>query len=116
MALKTNGAEFKRFYTDAEFWPEGRWHEEVEITIEVNGTTITDHTDYDLGSVPDHAKLTLGGGCVQDEDGNEFGTLDAYFRKWRKKQNTTFLLISVPVDKLDAVTAAISAAGAKVVK
>ena len=31
MTVKTTGAEFKRFYADSEFWPEGASHEEEEI-------------------------------------------------------------------------------------
>ncbi|MDD2223678.1 MAG: hypothetical protein PHF42_09590 [Pseudomonas sp.] len=116
MTVKVTGAEFKKFYIDKNFWPEGRFHEEVEITIDVNGEVITNHLEYDLYAVPDDAKITLQGGCVQDEDGKEFGAIDTYFRKWRKKQTTTFLVVEVPLDKIETIKATINAAGGKVVR
>lgn len=106
---------FKQFYNDEAFWPEGHWHEDEEIIIEFDGVIAHNDGDYDLLSMPNNAKVTISYGIVQDEEGNEFGTLEAYFRKWRKKKNTAHLVVSVPLDKLDAVKAAISAAGGKVV-
>ena len=36
------------------------------------------------------------------------------FKRWRKKQSTVYLSVSVPKDKVDAVRAAIKAAGGTV--
>lgn len=42
MTVKTTGAEFKRFYNDTAFWPEGAWHEDEEI--EVNDSPLLEDT------------------------------------------------------------------------
>jgi len=70
MSVKMSGAEFKKFYEDDEFWP----------------------------------------------DGDEGPSLETYFRRWRKKQTTTFLTVECDHTKLEAVKAAIKAAGGKISK
>jgi hypothetical protein len=110
MATKTTGAEFKAFYEDKTFWPEDVWHEDEEVTIEGAATP----EDFDLSSVPDAAKLVLANGYVTNEDGDDLGSFEGYFRKWRKKQTTSFLAVEVPHEKVDAVKAAVIAAGGRV--
>jgi hypothetical protein len=110
MATKTTGAEFKAFYEDKTFWPEGAWHEDEEVTID--GAEPPE--DFDLSSVPDNTKLVLANGYVTNTDGDELGSFEGYFRKWRKKQTTTFLSVEVPHEKAESVKAAIIAAGGRV--
>lgn len=110
MATKTTGAEFKAFYSDDAFWPEGTWHEDEEVTID--GELPPD--DFDLSAVADNARMVLSNGCVTNKQNEELGSFDGYFRKWRKKQTTTFLAVEVPHEKADAVKEAIIAAGGKV--
>lgn len=56
--VKMMGCEWKRFYADAEFWPDGAWHENEEITVD--GEEPGD--DFDLSSVPETAILTVSVG------------------------------------------------------
>jgi len=34
MSVKMSGAEFKKFYEDDEFWPDGAWHEDAQISVD----------------------------------------------------------------------------------
>lgn len=115
MTVKTIATEFKRFYNDEDLWPDGRWHEGGEIIIKFDGQVIVDSPSYRLLEMPDHAEVSITGGLVQDGE-KEFGTFEAYFEKWRKKQGITHLSVSVPLDKLEAVKAAIHEAGGTVFK
>ena len=110
MATKTTGAEFKAFYSDNAWWPNGVWHEDEEITIE--GEPPAD--DFDLSEVSDDVRMVLANGYVTNNNSEELGSFEGYFRKWRKKQTTAFLTVEVPLDKADVVKAAIIAAGGKV--
>lgn len=110
MATKTTGAEFKSFYSDKAWWPEGVWHEDEEITIE--GEAPAD--DFDLSDVADDARMVLAFGYVANDEGDELGSFEGYFRKWRKKQTTAFLVVEIQLDMVGAVKAAIIAAGGKV--
>ena len=107
---KTTRAEFRAFCTDKAWWPDGTWHEDEEVSID--GAQVDDDTD--LSSVEDGGRLVLANGYVTNEQGDELGSFEGYFRKWRKKQTTAFLAVEVPLDKADAVKAAIIAAGGKV--
>lgn len=116
MAVKVTGAEFKRFYNDDAWWPEadgGTWHEDVSFSVD--GKEVSD--GFDPSAVADSAQVSFDGGAVL---GNPVGggtpTMDTYFKRWRKAQATRMLVIEVDVTKLDAVTAAVVAAGGKVVK
>jgi hypothetical protein len=40
-------------------------------------------------------------------------TVEGHFKKWRKAHSTAFIAVECPKDKLDAVIAAIVAAGGK---
>lgn len=98
MAVKTTGAEFKRFYNDPAFWPDGAWHEDEEI--EVDGSPISE--DLAIEEVPDNAILKLTGGVVlglpnDDDDGV---SLETHFKRWRKEQNTVSFVVEC--DKKDA--------------
>lgn len=110
MAIKTTGAEWKKFYTDPDFWPDGTWHDDEEITV--NGDVAD--ADDNLEMIDDSAAVTVAGGVVFIHEGDDDGpTLEAYFKRWRKKQTTVFLSVEVSKDKVDAVAAAIAHAGGK---
>lgn len=110
MATKTTGAEFKAFYSDKAWWPEGVWHEDEEITIE--GEPPSGY--FDLSEVANDARMVLANGYVTNDNNDELGSFEGYFRKWRKKQTTTFLAVEVQNDKVEVVKAAVIAAGGKV--
>ena len=110
--IKTTGAEFKAFYSDPKWWPEGVFHEEAEIII--NGEQSDDDTD--LYAISDDAKISLKNGFVTNENGDDLGSFENFFRKWRNKQKTMIIVAKVSRDKLDDVISAIKAAGGRVVK
>jgi hypothetical protein len=51
----------------------------------------------------------------QGEGYQEPRNFEATIRKWRKMQTTTMLAVECPNDKLDAVKAAITKAGGKII-
>lgn len=108
--VKVTGSEWKRFYADAEAWPEGAWHEDGEITIDGNAPP----EDFDFSAVPDAATLTVAGGVVYLKEMEEGPSLEAHFKRWRKRQTTATLIVEVPHEATEAVRAAIAAAGGKV--
>jgi hypothetical protein len=112
MAVKTTGAEFKRFYADKAFWPHGTWHEDEGITID--GQPFDYASGDILDEVSDSCVMTLAHGCVFRADSSEWGSFEGHFKKWRKAQTTTSLVIECPKELEAVVRAAIKAAGAKV--
>lgn len=114
MTTKTTGAEILRFYNDSEFWPDGVWHEDEVVTV--------DGAEWlrELSAIPDGAVVAVSHGAVfsdgdsaapwGDGDGPSFET---HFKHWRKKQATAVGTFECPKDKLQAVKAAIKAAGGK---
>lgn len=108
--IKTTGAEFWRFYNDDKFWPDGAWHDDT--LVKVNGEVID---DYEPKNIPDNAQVLIDGGVIfMDEHGDENVAFESHFRKWRKAQDTESIVIECPKDKIDAVKAAIKAAGGKI--
>lgn len=108
--IKTTGAEFWRFYNDDAYWPEGAWHE--DSVVKVNGQVVE---DYDEHTIPNDAQVEIDGGVILlDERGDKSVNFETQFKKWRKAQDTTVLFVDCPNDKLDAIKAAIKAAGGKV--
>ena len=113
MTAKTTGAEWERFYADEVFWPDGAWHEDEEITIDGNPWP----EDQDLAHPPASGKITVSGGIVRlSEAALEGQSLEAYFRRWKKLQDTVFLVIRVHKDCADAVRIAVVSAGGKVTR
>ena len=113
MAVKTTGAEFKRFYADKAFWPSGRYHDDAVVTIDGK-----QDDDADLDNVHDDAVMTLDGGVVlQPGEGGrhaEIDSFDGHFKKWKKKQTTTVFIVECPLAAADTVREAIVKAGGKV--
>jgi hypothetical protein len=110
MVVKVIGSEWKRFYADDEAWPAGAWHEGEEITIDGNATPY----DFDFSAVPDSATLTVTGGVVYLNGFGKGSSLSAHFKRWRKRQKISVLVVEVPHEATDSVRAAIAAAGGKV--
>ena len=119
MAIKTNGAELKAFYNDDAYWQKKEdstsddiWHE--ELVLVVNGAEQSD--DFSINEdLQDEDQVTIIDGVVLSNiekfNGRSF---ESFFKAWRKQQNTVYLSVSAPKDKLDAVLAAIKAAGGSV--
>lgn len=113
MAVKTTGVEFKAYYTDGKFWPDGAYHDDT--LIKVDG--VTDDGTKNLIEVADSAEILIESGIVfSSEDDRDGLPMETHFRRWKKAQNTVFLIIECPKEKESAVTNAIKAAGAIVRK
>ena len=111
MTVKTTGAEFKRFYFDDAYWPDGTWHEDEEI--EVDGLPISE--DLAFEDIPDTASMRIAGGVVMglaDDSGPSF---ESYFKKWHKAQSTVSFVVECDKNKEGAVRSAVRAAGGRVV-
>lgn len=80
----------------------------------LNGQPV-DEFQFNLGDVKDVDKLAISGGWVSDDDGNDYGSFENYFRQWRKKQTVVILLVEAPKEKAEAVKSAVRAAGGKVI-
>ncbi|MDR9836893.1 MULTISPECIES: hypothetical protein [Herbaspirillum] len=110
MTAKTSGAEFKQFYNDKAFWPEDAWHEDSVILVDGKP-----HEDLSDNQIADSAKVVIDSGHVffsrEDSAGVSMAT---FFNRWRKVQNMRTLAVEVPLDKMEAVIAAIKAAGGKI--
>lgn len=109
MSVRIPGIEWNQYYNDPTAWPEGAWHEEADIAI--NG--ITTDADYDLSAVPLDATVVLYGGIVYLPNGQEDLSLETHFKRWRKRQNTIWLLVEVTPNTLKAVRTAITQAGGR---
>ncbi len=109
MPVKTTGAEFKRYYEDPVAWPSGQWHD-CDI-IEVDG--VHNEDGVDPGSLDDGASVVIRSGYVIGNDGESIGSLESHFKKWRKNQNTSTLVIECPKEKADEIRALIAKSGAK---
>lgn len=108
MTVKTTGAEFKRFYEDAEFWPEGAWHEDDVILANGEEVDIID-------DIPETAAVAITGGVVFGLEGKK-PSLEAWFREWRKKQTTVSFVVECDVTKQADIIAMIISAGGKVMR
>jgi len=112
MAVKATGAEVKAFYNDKDFWAEGVYHEDEKI--EIDGRPVEEGS-VDLGTdLSDTCEVKIAGGFVTNEQYKDLGSFEGFFKKWRAKQTTVTIAVSCPKGKLEAVKAAIKAAGGKV--
>lgn len=109
MSVKITGAEFKRFYADNEFWPEDTWHDDAYMAID--GIEQPDGIDVD--TLSDTAIVQIDGGYICTPEGTG-PTLDTYFKRWRKKQNTVSFNVECDKASLAAVKAAIKQAGGRI--
>lgn len=110
MTLKTNGHEFKQYYSDPFSWPDGAWHD--DILILVDGVEVSNGTD--LTTINDAAKVEIQYGVVYShENDNDPINMELHFKRWRKAQQTRTLLVQVDASKLEELQKLIKAAGGK---
>lgn len=109
--IKTTGAEYKRFYNDPTAWPDDSWYEDVELLV--NGVELT--PELGVVDIHDDAVINLSGGVVFGLPNGTETSVEAHFKRWRKRQTTTTFLVECDMDKVDEVKAAVKAAGGKVV-
>jgi hypothetical protein len=111
MTTKTTGAEWSAFYADKSAWPEDAWHEDETVTVD--GAEV-DNLEFDPANLPPNARVTVSGGIVfLNADSTNGPTLEAYFKSWRKKQNTVFMTVEVSRTDAEKVQEAITTAGGK---
>ena len=90
MSIKTTGKEFKAYYSDPVFWPDGRFHDDGRIIV--NGDEETDPME-----AADDATIVIDGGTVYDGNySNEGESMQAHFRRWRKAQTVEFVVVEIP--------------------
>lgn len=117
MATKASGIEFKRFYNDPQYWPSGSDTYHDDVVFLVNGEELPD--DKDPGQVADADVVSIEGGVVMHSPLYAAGkepSMESYFKRWRREQNTTTVVVECDRKDLEAVQTAIKAAGGKVVK
>lgn len=94
MAVKTTGAEFKRFYNDKAFWPEGTWHEDEVMTVDGKDQ----EGGVDIDALRDESEVRIEGGIVfgPQFDQNE-PSFEGYFKRWRKLQTTATFVVECDI-------------------
>jgi hypothetical protein len=97
MATKCTGAELFDFFQDDSQWPEGRYLE--EIIISVNGESIDD-SNFNHEALKPEDECVLEYGYLRDANDDSIDLTKA-FSKWKKKRTTAYVTLSVDVDKRD---------------
>lgn len=104
--VTTNGKTWSAYYSDKTAWPKGSYHD--DSVISVNGDE-----NADLEKVPNAASIVITCGDVIFADGNSQGLCE-HFSTWLVNQTFAFGMFKVPKDRLEAVAAAVVAAGGSV--
>lgn len=104
-AISMIGTTWKRFYNDPVAWPEGTYHDDYRVLI--NGVW---DQEADLIGVANDAKIQIECGVVLFYDGKVVDLLEHY-QAWEKRQTLGTGAFEAPLSKMDAVKAAIVAAG-----
>ena len=111
MTVKCTGSEWNAFYHDSEFWPEDAWWDDGEITV--SGVLIDE--DYSVDDIIYLDVVRMSGGIVYLRKGDEDGpSLESHFKRWRKQQSMTTLLVEVSKEQADMLRALIRQVGGKV--
>ena len=116
VATTATGIEFKKFYADEKFWSEaaGTYHDDVLFLL--NGNELPE--DYDLSKAPDDSVITIECGVVFQsllyKEGSE-PSMEEYFKRWKKEQTHASFVVECDLSMVEAVQAAIKAAGGKVI-
>lgn len=111
--MKTTGALWKEFYNDEAFW-EGYYHDDTLILFD--GVEVE---EYENPS-PD-AVVEIESGYVYKNDEESFAAhdlrLETFFKRWKKKQTTRTLVVTINKEDFDEVYEAIcNISGVKAVK
>jgi len=111
MSVKTTGSLFKKFYDDPSVWLDGYYHDDTVITVDGK----LDEGDIDLAEVQDAAVVVVSSGWIINADGAAVVDFGAALKRWLKKQDTVSLVVECDASVLEAVKAAIKAAGGKAI-
>lgn len=93
--MKVEGALWKLFYNDEEYWKE-YFHDDTLILFD--GVEVD---EYDNPN-PD-AVVKIESGYVYQGNYESQVSLESFFRKWKKKQTTTVIVVTVEKDYADSV-------------
>lgn len=111
MSVTTTASEFQRFYADPVAWPEGRFHEEVELRV--NGARTSDVVPEDW---PADAQVVIENGWVFDgEEWDGCGSLAEHFTKWANAQVTRIRMVQYEAHREAEVLAGLQALGVQIV-
>ncbi len=121
MAVTLTGKELKAFYEDPIVWKDpSSYVDEMQVLVDgqvFDGQRDTgEYVEGNVEDIPDQAqvKVEYGTFCANaDSEGEDICTT---IRRWKKAQTTRTLLVEVDATKLDALKAAIKAAGGKVLE
>lgn len=109
MTVKATGAEIKAFMKSD--WDGCGMDDYV---FEINGEEVGSEFEEEELNPDDKVKIIRGD--IYNEEWFFVCSLESYFKKWRKKQAETVLVVSAPNDKLEAIKIAIAKAGGKILK
>jgi hypothetical protein len=102
--MKTTGALWKEFYNDEAFW-EGYYHDDTLIFFD--DVEVEEYEDPLPGSV-----VRIESGYVYKNDGDSFTShdlsLETFFKRWKKKQTTRTMVVTVDKDDFAKVFETIS--------
>lgn len=102
--MKTTGALWKEFYNDEAFW-EGYYHDDTLIFFD--DVEVEEYEDPLPGSV-----VRIESGYVYKNDGDSFTShdlsLETFFKRWKKKQTTRTIVVTVDKDDFAKVFETIS--------
>jgi hypothetical protein len=102
--MKTTGALWKEFYNDEAFW-EGYYHDDTLIFFD--DVEVEEYEDLLPGSV-----VRIESGYVYKNDGDSFTShdlsLETFFKRWKKKQTTRTMVVTVDKDDFAKVFETIS--------
>lgn len=109
---RMTGKEFREFYDDPIVWG-GGMATAPDSAISINGIEVD---DWDCTDIKDTDVINVISGLLEDRPAGVPESLAGAARWWLKRQRTATLIVECSKDKIDAVAAAIKAAGGKVCK
>lgn len=113
MTVSMTGQQWKAFYADEAYWPEGRYHDDEIILL--NGTPGRAPVEAHL-DIKDTDQITVAYGDVMSKGNVYFADLVEYAKEWLDKVTKTQILVQCPDDKVSAVVQAILDAGGEVMR
>ncbi len=94
MAVKTNGAEFLRFWL-SDLWSQGAWVEDEHIRV--NGEKWDGSDDTDAIQPTDNVEIVTGLVylCQEDYETQKYKNLARVFSTWLKAQSTIKVVVTI---------------------
>lgn len=111
MAVTMTGQQWKAFYADTNYWPEGRYHDDQIFLLNGQQSNLpaSDHE-----SLSDTDTITVVQGDVMGKGVVYVADLELYAQEWLDKLTKTQMVIQCPDDKVEAMVQAVLEAGGEV--